>query len=355
MSTLMTSAEFDNLVAAVQQNCHVSDAFYAGNYTMCVFLLKMREYYRWEQGTPLTEELNREDVGKWLVARERAWDDIEREEFDSLPLNHNCRIEAFDTDAINGQLLSNKYVYSSGKGLYGKAHFFIGDLQNRDKIGDITILVSGHEHARDFVAPPSMYRDKTVFVRKESLRRYLWERIEEWRLLKSNGQHPIGRSLESYGNRRDLERVLDDMTDNETESLILHEVGEARAGELLGPQWEEMLATFPRTKFEFQARAVRDLLADSLVTLPALLDQKNDPSLHIFFANLSGMRKHLAPGLEAAYRQWNETGNSAPIYEFAKRGEEYWLQKGLSLLDVFRRRGSKAKADMEVALEQSAI
>lgn len=200
-----------------------------------------------------------------------------------------------------------------------------------------------------------MYRDKTVFVRKESLRRYLWERIEEWRFHKSKDQHPIGRSLDSYGSRRNLERVLDEMTDNETESLILHEVGEAKAGELLGPQWEEMLATFPRTKFEFQARAVRDLLADSLVTLPALLDQKNEASLHIYFANLNGMRKYLAPGLEAAYQQWNETGNSVPIYESAKRGQEYWLQKGQSLLDVFRRDGNNARENMEATLEQSAI
>ncbi len=321
---------------------------------MCVFLLKMREYYRWEQGIPLTAELNRKDVGNWLVARERAWDDITEEEYDPLPTAGDP-IAAFDAAAINLQLIPKKYVYSSGTGLYGKPHFFIADLEREEKIGDITILVAGKEYARDLVAPPSMYRDKTVFVRKQSLRRYLWERIEEWRLLKNNGQHPVGRSLESYGDQSDLEQVLNDMTDNETESLILHEVGEAKAGELLGPQWEEMLAAFPRTKFEFQARAVRDLLADSLVTLPALLDQNNDPSLHLYFANLIGMRKHLAPGLDAAYRQWNETGNSAPIYEVAKRGEDYWLQKGLSLLENFQRDGSNAKDAMEVALEQSAI
>ncbi|MFV1998063.1 MAG: Sfum_1244 family protein [Acidiferrobacterales bacterium] len=349
------SAELDNLTATVQRNCHVSDALYAGNYTMCVFLLKMREYYRWEQGIALTGELDRESVGDWLVERERTWDRIENEDFEPLPAHDGDSINAFDTNAVNGQLLSKKYVYSSGKGLYNKPHFFIGDLEKRDTIGDITILISGREYARDLVAPPSMYRDKIVFVRKESLRRYLWERIEEWRFHKGKDQHPIGRSLDSYGSRRDLERVLDEMTDNETGSLILHEVGEARAGELLGPKWEEMLATFPRTKFEFQARAVRDLLADSLVTLPALLEQKNDPSLHVYFANLGGMRKHLAPGLGAAYQQWNETGNYAPIYESARQGQEYWLLKALSVLEDYCNRGSDARGDMETMLEQAAI
>jgi len=355
MPNFIPLTEIDDLAATVQQNCHVSDAFYADNYTMCVFLLKMREYYRWEQGIALTEPLDRESVGDWLVERERTWGEIEDEKFEPLPASSGARMDAFDNGAMNRHLLPAKYVYSSGKGLYSKPHFFIGDLVKQDTVGDVTILVSGREYARDLVAPPSMYRDNTVFVRKESLRRYLWERIEEWRLHKSKGQHPIGRSLDSYGNRRNLEHVLDEMTENETGSLILHEVGEARAGELLGPQWEEMLATFPRTKFEYQARAVRDLLADSLVTLPGLLDQQNDPSLHIYFANLNGMRKYLAPGLEAAYQQWNETGNYAPIYESAKRGQEYWLHKGQCLLDAFCRDGDKAKENMEATLEQSAI
>jgi hypothetical protein len=36
------------VVATVQKNCHISDAQYAGDYTLCIFLLKMREFYRWE-------------------------------------------------------------------------------------------------------------------------------------------------------------------------------------------------------------------------------------------------------------------------------------------------------------------
>lgn len=127
------SANFDNLVATVQHNCHVSDAFYAGNYTMCIFLLKMREYFRWEQRIPLTTELDRDEVGDWLVARERTWGDIEREEFDLLPGRDGSSIDAFDANAINEQLLSNEYVYSGGKGLYSKPHFFIGDLVNRTR------------------------------------------------------------------------------------------------------------------------------------------------------------------------------------------------------------------------------
>jgi len=346
--------ELNNLVGKVQQNCHVSDAFYAGNYTMCVFLLKMREFYRWEQRIPLTETLARKDVGDWLVAREQTWDEIENEDFAALPFKDELH-DPFEADGINRHLLQQGYVYSGGMGLYSKPHFFLGDLERQDQIDDITILVSGREYARDLVAPPSMYRDNTVFVRKESLRRFLWERIEDWRFAKSHAERPIGRALESYGKDRDLERVLDEMTDNETESLILHEVGESRAGKILGNKWEEMLAAFPRTKVEFMARAARDLLADSLVTLPTLLEQDNVAALHVYFANFSGMRQHLAPGLDAAYRQWMESGNKRTLEEQIRRGQDHWQATSLAALDTFINRGPDAREQIESALESASI
>jgi hypothetical protein len=346
--------ELNNLVDKVQQNCHVSDAFYAGNYTMCIFLLKMREFYRWEQRIPLTETLPRKDVGDWLVAREQAWDDIETEAFVELPLNDQLH-DPFDADGINHHLLQQGYVYSGGTGLYSKPHFFIGDVERQDRIDDITILVSGREHARDLVAPPSMYRGNTVFVRKESLRRFLWERIEDWRFAKGHAERPIGRALETYGKGRDLELVLDEMTDNETESLILHEVGESRAGKILGSEWEDMLTALPRTKLEFLARAARDLLADTLVTLPTLIEQDNAAALHVYFANFSGMRKHLAPGLDAAYRQWMASGNTATLSEEIRRGQDHWQSISLKALATFINRGPSARELIESELESAAI
>lgn len=44
----------DNLQAlstAVQHNCDIADAQHARNFTLCTYLLKMRELYRWEKAT----------------------------------------------------------------------------------------------------------------------------------------------------------------------------------------------------------------------------------------------------------------------------------------------------------------
>jgi hypothetical protein len=344
---------FGKLVDTVQQNCHISDAQYAGHYTMCVFLLKMREYYRWENGIPLTEPLPREGVGNWLVERERAWNELDELEFARVPVGA-ARHDPFDADAINRELVPSGYVYSGGTGLYSKPHFFIGDLVRQEQAGDVRILVSGKEYARDLVAPPSMYRDRTVYVRQESLRRFLWERIEEWQFQKQNPERPMARVMEQYAHR-DLERVLDAMTENETDSLILHEVGEAEAGRLLGPAWEEMLAQFPQSKLEYLARAVRDLLADTIKTLPELMARDNSASLHIYFSNFSGMRKHLFPTLVTGYQSWLEDGNPGKLRDSIARGRDHWHKVAGDALSEFAADGLAAGDRIVAAMEQARL
>src|SRR4030067_1013393 len=103
------------LASVVQRNCDISDARHAGDYGMCTFLLKMREYYRWENELPFARSPPRGEVG----------------------------------------------------GVVG------------GRAGPTTRL-SSCEYARELAAPPAMLQGRTIFVRLESVRRYLWEKIEEW-------------------------------------------------------------------------------------------------------------------------------------------------------------------------------
>ena len=59
-----------DLSEVVQTNCDISDARHARDYTMCVYLLKMREYYRWAKGYGMTEALPRDELGNWVLKRE---------------------------------------------------------------------------------------------------------------------------------------------------------------------------------------------------------------------------------------------------------------------------------------------
>jgi len=49
-------------LAVVRTNCHISDARHATDYTLCIYLLKMREYYRWENDMPFSSSLPHEDL-----------------------------------------------------------------------------------------------------------------------------------------------------------------------------------------------------------------------------------------------------------------------------------------------------
>src|SRR3990172_1007453 len=129
-----------DLRTAVQKNCHISDARHAGDYTLCIYLLKMREYYRWENGYKFSDVLPPIEVGKWLKEREQLWDSLERENFAGLPLNGNL-FDPFDNDSINQALIPNGLVYSGGFGQRFKPHFFLGELQHRESHNDCTIFI----------------------------------------------------------------------------------------------------------------------------------------------------------------------------------------------------------------------
>ena len=337
------------LVSTVQKNCHISDARHAGDYSMCIFLLKMREYYRWEHDLPFSCRLPREDIGNWLVEREQEWGRIEDEDYQPVPLGDTNR-DPFDAETINQALIELGYVYSSGYGLFNKPHFFLGSLLRREERGGVSILVSSCEYARDLVAPPAMTRDGTIFVRQESAQRFLWEKVEETRFT-HQADGPMMRAIACYGGDEDIDRLLSRMTDDEIEIMVAHEFGEVQAGHQLGPDWEALLADMARSKAEFIARAVRDNLADSLVTLPDLLDSGDDGPLHLYFANYGGLRRALLPELQSAYEHWHTAGDTAPLYHATATGRERMAELAGRALDEYRRHGIAARAPIEKMLE----
>lgn len=336
------------VVATVQKNCHISDAQYAGDYTLCVFLLKMREFYRWENQIPFNGNLPRDEVGRWMQEREQMWEDLETSSFEPLALDAR-QFDPFDSASVNRTLVPQGYVYSAGYGRFNKPHFFLGSLVRQEQRDDVTIYISSCEYARDLVAPPAMMQGNTIYLRQESLRRYLWERIEEWRWNR-NGE-AMARALASYDFERDVDRALDRMTDVETESTILHELGEALAERKLGDAWPCMLVELSRTKAEIMARAVRDLLADCLSTLPGLIARHDVPALHFYFANFSGMRRHLFPEALVAYRHWIGDDNIQALERLAADGQARWFDMAMQLVELHQRHGQAAGPLIEALFE----
>ena len=339
------------LVNAVQKNCHISDARHAGDFTLCIFLLKMREFFRWENDIPFARDLPREEVGAWMQEREGLWSDLEENPFESLSLEGR-QLDPFDTDNINRELIPQGYVYSGGYGRFSKPHFFLGTLLKKEKRAGYAIYISSCEYARDLEAPPAMLQGRTIYIRQESVRRFLWEKIEEWRWNRKN--EAMKRALDCYAFDLDANTALERMTENETEAMILHELGEGLAGEKLGNDWHKMLTAFSRSTAEIMIRAVRDILADCLSTLPALLAANNNASLHFYFANFTGMRKHLFPEALAAYQRWVTDQDSAALQKFINEGQRRWLDTARTVLSLYKDKGQNADTAIEALLEPGA-
>lgn len=339
----------EGLIDKVQHNCHISDARFAGNYTMCIYLMKMREFYRWEHGYAFEEQLPKEGVGSWLRQRESLWESVESEDF------HNLNIEVenykpFEVSEVNDRLLSQGLIYGAGLGIAASPHFFLAELEQQHKLGDCTIHVAGRELARDLTSPPAMSQGKNIYIRKESLRRFMWERLENWNW--NRPQNAMAKALSHFDVKNNLEKSLDEMTELELESILQHEFGEIQAGEQLGEPWHQLLLSLPRSRVEFMARAVRDLLADCLCTLPYLLKKQNPASIHLYIANLIGMRQELAPALKQAYQYWTETGSFDELDAYVAQGRKHWLNTAQSLLDIYQQHGLEGLKEMQTLLEQ---
>ena len=346
------NAELAPALSAIRTNCHITDARHATDYTMCVYLLKMREYFRWERNIPYSTTLPHEELTHWLSQRESLWEALGDASFQAIPLAGET-IDPFDAGAINTHLNDLGYVYSSGYGRNMKPHFFLGKLVEQRQYNGYTLYISGREHARDLTAPPAMSLGNSIFIRHESLRRMIWEKVEEWRW--NRPENAMRRAIDCYGFETTPDQALDDMTDNEVRSVLLHEIGEVMAGEALGKDWEELLATMPHSKAEIMLRAVRDNLADAMSTLPGLLDELQPASMHFYIANLTNMRKTLFPSLLSAYEEWDNTGNAGKLSSIISTGRDHWLHLARRIIDLCKHRGEQCQDDIVSLVEASAL
>lgn len=342
----------DALIDKVQQNCHIADARHARSMTLCNYLLEMREFYRWEHGLLPSEPAPRAEVGRWIALREALWNDLEESEFAPLPFRDEL-IDPFASDAINRGLLPHGLVYGAGIGRFHKPNFFLGELLRHEERNGVSVLVCGCEYARDLTAAPAALRQDTVYLRQESLRRWLWEKAEAWGAKPRDGA--LKTALDAYGYAAGVDHAIERMTEGESETLILHELGEHAAGLLLGRDWEEMLAGFSGRRAEVLARAVRDNFADCLVTLPALLEREASPSLYFWFSNFDGMRRALFPALAHAFDLWSEGGGSGAIAEALEAGRSHWAEAAGRLLELHRQRGAGAEAEIAALIAADTL
>lgn len=345
--TGLTSTALDALVRAVQTNCHIADARHATDLSLCIYLLQMRELYRWEAGLPFGAVLERARIGQWLAEREALWSELEGQAFVTLPVG-DARIDPLDTAAVNAALSGTDLVYGAGLTGADRPLFFLALRHSVQRREGLPLVACGRELARSLLAPPAaLAAEQGIVLRRESLARWLWEKYEAF------SHRRASTALQAFLDGYELHdgtafaAALPRLVDDLCESLVLHELGEYRAGQRLGPGWASMRLSLGQRRTDLSVRAVRDHLADLEVTLPTLLERGSASALHFWFANYDGVRAGLFPSLFDAYVAWTRGDAGQALLQAAQRGAAHFQALAQRALDLHARLGDAAGAEIE--------
>jgi len=278
---------------SVQHNCAISDARFARDYSLCIYLLRMREFFRWKNKINLGAPVCGESLGSWVSDTEAHWDDIEETDYVPLMID-DVAIDPFDTTAVNNKLTDRGLIYTAGIGRLGQPHFVLARLQNRTITDDVLCIECGEELARDTITLPAMAQNGTVIIRHESVTHLLWQMVDEWSVKKPAG--PMARVVEHYSidlSSQQLEQKITAAAKDLSDLMRYHEFGEIAAGDRIGEGFAELTMALQGKRGEMQVRAVRDLLADSLRTWPFIEREQSSHHLDFWLAGLTGYREVL--------------------------------------------------------------
>ena len=339
---------FGTLVGAVQANCHIADARHAADLPLCIYLLQMREFYRWERGIAFGAVLDREAVGQWLSQREQLWSRVEACELQPLPLEGRL-FDPHDADALNAVLGPRGLAYGAGSTAAERPTFFLAQLHRAEWRDDgLQLQVCDREFARGLAAPPAaLANGRIIVLRRESLARWLWEKFEAFSLRRTEG--PFKALVDAYALHDGTAFVaaLPRLVDEQCETLLLHELGEHRAGRWLEPGWSAMRMVLSQRRTDLHVRAVRDHLADLEVTLPTLLERGADAALHFWFANYDGVRAQLFPSLKQAYVAWHRGDAGVALQQATQRGSAHFRRLAREVLELYHRAGEQAAGPID--------
>lgn len=341
------------LVDAVQTNCDIADARHAADLTLCNYLLQMREFFRWERDLPFGAALPRPEVGEWIARRERHWEPLAGHDFEALPVpGAAAPIDPFAVDAVNAHLQPLGLLYGAGLAGGSRPVFFLAHCHATGRHEGLRVQQAGHELARGLAAPPAALAggdDGPVVLRRESMARACWERYEAFRLRPAPGS-AFAAVVRAYGFDDGFEAALPRWLDDHTEVALLHELGEHRAGRVLGPPWSAMRAGLRSRRAELLVGAVRDHLADFDTTLPSLMARRAGASLHAWFAAYEGLREALYPALGGAYRAWRAGDGGRQLGRAIERGRAHFTALATRLLTLHAEAGDAAPAAIEALL-----
>jgi len=258
-------------------------------------------------------------IGDWLDKREKLWKKLDTLDFQRIEINGK-KYRPFNVKGINTVLLSKGFLYGAGYGNFSKPTFFLAELSEEKKRGRYVIYFSGREIARDLSAAPAMLQGNTIIARYETMKLFLWGKLEEMKSRKHKGA--LFNAFSEYGVSKTkeltpgkLENCLTRIAQEEVITYIYHELGEASQRKIMGGWWKDLILRLPYSRAELFVRGLKDVLSDTCSTgmLVHIISNKKAGSLGFYAALHGGFRKIIFPDILTAYDEFTTSLNWALI------------------------------------------
>ncbi|MBW2030093.1 MAG: hypothetical protein JRJ03_15095 [Deltaproteobacteria bacterium] len=338
--------DLDSLVVQVKNNCNISDARYAGLYSVCGLALRLRDLYKWEMNLRPWEERDPSEVLAWIGEREELWEGLADHDLAPIEVS-GVTYDPFDQASINGLLEGQGLIYGAGYVHGLKPSFFLADLEEKRRVDGYPVYILGRELARDLLTVPALSQDDCVLIRRVSGELYLWDQIF---MIGKSGREALRFALGALGieekDNRSVRRNLSKIFAHEIDSYIRHEIG-GLEDEIFGRRvWQGIIASFPHTSIEIFARAVKDLLADThcFGTLRYIERKRKSASLGFYVAFLGGLTGELFPELFHAFRDFSRTGDWKTVRKAIAKGYDRARGYALKMVEIYGR--GKERGDL---------
>lgn len=311
----MTTKEIETIIAAVRNNCKISDAKDNGIYSMCMLFMRLRNLFKWENDIDPWEEVDPPLLLDWIANKEEEWNDLSTVDFQPIPCGNNAN-DPMGVQQINTLLLPQNLCYGAGLGKSLKAVFFLAHIiEFRTECG-CPVTVLGKEEARELDSPFALIQDKTIFFRTEPYRYFFWDRVMD---TDASKKVELKQALDAYGLVDNCGKIsLDKFRENfdlivnqEMTAIIRHEVGEMVDKTFASDTLNTLVSTFPGTVVELLARSTKDVLADlhDEGMLGWIIKNRRRSSLGFYLTFIDGFRKILVPEIKEATAAFWQTGD----------------------------------------------
>jgi len=290
-------------------NCHVSDGKYGGVFSLCGFLLRMRDYFKWEKNLDPWDEPDYADLLSWVESREKLWEKTAVKEFKPLVLGDKS-FDPFDVDELNLRIAPAGLFYGAGYATGMKPTFFLATAPTFKTINKMHVHILDKELARDLFTSPAMRQGNHIIVRPWTMAALLWDLILE---KKPSTLEALKYSLAQYD--LDLDKLQDlpqglsnalwKISMEQSETWIYHELGEAFQQEFNLEIWQEIIASHANTIVEKAARVVKDLLADTHEQglLAHIIEHRKKSSLGLYLCFASPILKGFFPEIIRSFKR----------------------------------------------------